>query len=161
MRGDAATRANLVSSIVLDPAELERHNLKLAGKYRECEAKEVRFEEYQTADADLVVVAYGIVSRIVYSTVDEARARGLKVGLLRPITLWPFPTARLAELVGSASAFLSVELSTGQMVEDVRLAVNGHRPVHFYGRCGGMVPTGDEIVAQYEQILKGARHEGH
>lgn len=161
VRGDAATRANLVSSIVLDPAELERHNLKLDAKYREVAANEVRFEEYQTADADLVVVAYGIVSRIVYSTVDEARARGLKVGLLRPITLWPFPTARLSELAGHAKAFLSVELSTGQMVEDVRLAVNGLRPVHFYGRCGGMVPTGDEIVAQYEQILKGARHEGH
>ncbi len=143
VRGDAATRR--------EPGQL---HLARPGRARaaqpaswtpstsECEANEVRFEEYQTADAELVVVAYGIVSRIVYSTVDEARARGLKVGLLRPITLWPFPSARLAELAGHAKAFLSVELSTGQMVEDVRLAVNGRRPVHFYGRCGGMVPTG-------------------
>lgn len=157
VRGDAATRRNLVSSIVLDPHELEQHNLKLHAKYEECTAKEVRCEEYRTEDADLIVVAYGIVSRIVYSTVDEAREKGLKVGMLRPITLWPFPSARLAALAGQVQAFLSVELNTGQMVDDVRLAVAGRRPVHFFGRCGGVVPGGDEILARYEGILKGAR----
>jgi pyruvate/2-oxoacid:ferredoxin oxidoreductase alpha subunit len=157
VRGDAATRRNLVSSIVLDPHELEEHNHKLHAKYQDCAAKEVRVEEYRTDDADLVVVAYGIVSRIVYSTVDEARERGLKVGLLRPITLWPFPSRRLAELAGRAKAFLSVELNTGQMVEDVKLAVEGKKPVHFFGRCGGVVPGGDEIVARYESILEGGR----
>lgn len=161
VRGDAATRRNLISSIYLDPNDLEAHNLKLLKKYQECQAKEVRFEEYQVADADLVVIAYGIVSRIVYSTVDEARAAGLKVGLLRPITLWPFPSPRLAELAGGKRQFLSVELSTGQMIEDVRLAVNGRSPVHFYGRCGGVVPSGEEIMAQYRRILKGGGHEGH
>ncbi len=162
VRGDEATRRNVVSSIVLDPHHLEAHNLKLRDKYAACARDEVRCEEYRTEDADLIVVAYGIVSRIVYSTVDEARERGLKVGLLRPITLWPFPSARLAELaVGRAKAFLSVELNTGQMVEDVRLAVFGKRPVHFYGRCGGVVPGGDEIVAEYARLLKGGGHESH
>jgi 2-oxoglutarate ferredoxin oxidoreductase subunit alpha len=91
----------------------------------------------------------------VYSTVDQARAEGLKVGLLRPITVWPFPSAVIGELCGSAKAFLAVELSTGQMVEDVRLAVEGRRPVHFYGRCGGMVPGGDELLAEYRRLLSG------
>lgn len=153
--GTPATNKNLVSSIVLEPEELEGHNLKLDAKYKEIEANEVMFEEYKTDDADLVVVAYGVVSRIVYSTVDEARAKGLKVGLLRPITLWPFPSAPLAALAEKAKGFLAVELSTGQMVEDVRLAVNGKAPVHFYGRCGGMVPGGVELVAEYERILAG------
>jgi 2-oxoglutarate ferredoxin oxidoreductase subunit alpha len=116
-------------------------------------ADEVRYEEYQTEDADLVVVAYGVVSRIVYSTIDQAREKGLKVGLLRPITLWPFPSQAIAELAGRVKHLLAIELSTGQMVEDVRLAVEGRCPVHFYGRCGGMVPGGTEIVAQYEKIL--------
>jgi pyruvate/2-oxoacid:ferredoxin oxidoreductase alpha subunit len=161
VRGDAATRGNLISSIYLDPLDLEKHNLHLEDKYRECSAKEVRFEEYRTDDAELVVVAYGIVSRIVYSTVDEARAEGLKVGLLRPITLWPFPFLRVRELAATAKAFLSVELNTGQMIEDVRLALEGRRPVHFFGRCGGVVPGGDEILAQFRKVLKGGAHEGH
>jgi len=153
--GTPETRKNLISSIVLEPDELERHNLKLDAKYRRIEAEEVLYEEYKTEDADLVVVAYGVVSRIVYSTVDQARAEGLKVGLLRPITLWPFPTQAIRDLAGRAGAFLAVELSTGQMVEDVQLAVQGRSPVHFYGRCGGMVPGGAELVAEYEKILAG------
>ena len=153
--GTPETRKNLISSIVLEPEELERHNLKLDAKYRQIAAEEVLYEEYRTDDADLVVVAYGVVSRIVYSTVDQARAAGLKVGLLRPITLWPFPTAALAGLAEKAKAFLAVELSTGQMVEDVPRAVAGRAAVHFYGRCGGMVPGGAELVAEYERILAG------
>ncbi len=157
VRGDEATRHNLISSIWLEPADLEQHNLKLDRKYKEIEAAEVRFEEYRTDDADLIVVAFGIVSRIVYSTIDQAREAGKKVGLLRPITLWPFPSKRLGELAGNAKAFLSVELSTGQMVEDVKLAVNGRAPVHFYGRCGGMVPGAEEILARYDEILEGGQ----
>ena len=157
VRGDAATHRNLISSIYLESEELERHNLKLDEKYRRIARDEVRFEEYQVEDADLIVVAFGIVSRIVYSTVDEARARGLKVGLLRPITLWPFPSARIAELAARDVRFLSAELSTGQMVEDVRLAVEGRAPVHFYGRCGGMVPGSEELLAEYGKILEGGR----
>ena len=155
MDGTPETSKNLVSSIVLEPDELEAHNLKLEAKYQDIMKNEVMFEEYKTEDADLVVVAYGVVSRIVYSTVDEARAKGLKVGLLRPITLWPFPTEVIARLAETASMFLAVELSTGQMVEDVKLAVNGRAPVHFYGRCGGMVPGSKELVAEYAKIMEG------
>jgi pyruvate/2-oxoacid:ferredoxin oxidoreductase alpha subunit len=155
--GTAETRKHLISSIVLDPIELEQHNLALQRKYDELTAREVRFEEYHTDDAELIVVAYGIVSRIAYSTVDAAREARLKVGLLRPITLWPFPSRRIAELAGKAKAFISIELSTGQMVEDVRLAVEGRRPVHFYGRCGGVVPSAEEIVDVYSRVLRGGQ----
>jgi len=151
--GTPETSGNLVSSIVLEPEELEAHNLKLDAKYQKIMADETLCEEYKTEDADLVVVAYGVVSRIVYSTVDMARAEGLKVGLLRPITLWPYPTKCLDKLAGTAKAFLAVELSTGQMVEDVKLAVEGRAPVHFYGRCGGMVPGSNELLDEYRRIL--------
>ena len=153
--GTPATSGNLISSIVLEPEELEAHNLKLDAKYKQIMANEVRYEEYRTDDADLVVVAYGVVSRIVYSVVDQARAEGLKVGLLRPITVWPFPSQIISDLADRASRFIAVELSTGQMVEDVRLAVNGKVPVHFYGRCGGMVPGGAELLAEFRKIMAG------
>jgi len=153
--GTPATSKNLVSSIVLEPEELEAHNLKLDRKYKEIMANEVIVEEYKTGDADLIVVAYGVVSRIVYSTVDQARAEGLKVGLIRPITLWPFPTEAIAAHAARDVRFLAVELSTGQMVEDVKLAVEGRAPVHFYGRCGGMVPEGSELMNEYRKLMEG------
>ncbi len=155
VKGTPESAGNLISSIVLEPDELEEHNLKLDAKYQQIMANEVRYEEYKTDDAELIVVAYGVVSRIVYSAVDAARAEGLKVGLVRPITVWPFPTAVLSDLADRASSFLAVELSTGQMVEDVRLAVNGKAPVHFYGRCGGMVPGGVELLGEFKKILAG------
>lgn len=155
VRGTPETRRNLISSIYLDPKVLEAHNLKLDAKYRACQAEEVRYEAYRCDDARMIIVAYGIVSRIVYSTIDQAREQGLKVGLLRPITLWPFPSDIISELADRADGFLAVELSTGQMIEDVRLAVNGRKPVHFYGRCGGMVPGGQELLERYQQILEG------
>lgn len=151
--GTPESAGHLISSITLEPELLEEHNLKLDAKYKQLQANEVLFEKYAVDDADLVIVAYGVVSRIVYSTVDQARAEGLKVGLLRPITLWPFPSQVIGELCATAKAFLAVELSTGQMVEDVQLAVAGRRPVHFYGRCGGMVPGGDELLAKYRSVL--------
>jgi pyruvate/2-oxoacid:ferredoxin oxidoreductase alpha subunit len=157
VRGDAATHKNLISSIFLDPGELEEHNLKLDAKYRCMMADEVLCEEYQVDDAELIIVAFGIVSRIVYSTVDLAREKGMKVGMLRPITLWPSPTERVKELATKVKAFLSVELSTGQMVEDVRLAVEGRCPVHFYGRCGGMVPGAPELLVEYQRIMEGGQ----
>ncbi len=153
--GTPATSKNLISSIVLEPEELEAHNLKLDRKYREIMAGEVIVEEYKTEDADLIVVAYGVLSRIVYSTVDQARAEGLKVGLLRPITLWPFPSEAIAAHAARDVRFLAVELSTGQMVEDVKLAVEGRAPVHFYGRCGGMVPEGAELMNEYRKLMEG------
>ncbi len=155
--GTPETQKNLISSIWLEAEDLEQHNLKLDRKYQEIQKNEVLFEEYLTEDADLIVVAFGIVSRIVYSAIDQARAQGKKIGLLRPITLWPFPSKRLAELAETADNFLSVELSTGQMVEDVQLAVNGRKPVHFYGRCGGMVPGTEEILKRFDEILEGGQ----
>ncbi len=153
--GTPATSKNLISSIVLEPEELEAHNLKLDRKYKEIMAKEAIAEEYRTEDADLIVVAYGVVSRIVYSTVDQARAAGMKVGLLRLVTLWPFPSEAIAAHAERDVRFLAVELSTGQMVEDVKLAVEGKAPVHFYGRCGGMVPEGAELMDEYRKLMEG------
>ncbi len=153
VQGDAETRKNLITSIYLEPDKFEAHNLRLNAKFKTIEANEVRYEAYQTDDADLIVVAYGVVSRLVSSVVDDLRAEGKKVGMLRPITLWPFPKDVLNHLADTAKNFISVELNCGQMVEDVRLAVNGKAPVHFYGRCGGNIPTGAELEAVFRQYL--------
>ncbi len=142
---------NIINSLHLQAENLEKHNIHLQEKYALIAKNEVRYESIYTEDADLVLVAYGITSRIVRTAVEKARQEGLKVGLFRPISLWPFPSEPLAALSKTASTFMSVELSAGQMVEDVRLAVNGSRPVHFYGRMGGMMPNPNEI---YQQILK-------
>jgi pyruvate/2-oxoacid:ferredoxin oxidoreductase alpha subunit len=149
--GTAATRKNLVTSIYLEPDELERRIHQLHAKYQQAERDEVRFESWRTEDADVVLVGYGIVSRILKSAVEQLRRRGVKVGLLRPITLYPFPTQELQRLAKSTKLFLTVELSLGQMVEDVRLAVEGRVPVEFYGRCGGNAPSAEEVI---EQVLK-------
>jgi len=141
----------LICSILLDPPELEEHNKKLQEKYARMK-QEVRFEEYQTEDADLIVIGYGVVSRVLQSAVDALRAQGKKVGMLRPITLFPFPIQRIAELADTVKKFIVVELSNGQMVDDVRLALNGKRPVEFYGRMGGVVPTTEEIVEQVKKL---------
>ena len=156
VRGDAASRRNLVTSIFLQPDALERHVTKLAAKYKRAEREEVRFEAVQTADADIVLVGYGIVGRILLSVVRLARAQGVNAGLLRPITLFPFPTEKIRMLSGTASVFLTVELSTGQMIEDVRLAVNGAKPVEFYGRSGGNIPSAEEILEVVRAIA--SRH---
>lgn len=153
--GTAETRANLITSIYLQPDELEAHIRKLAEKYRLAEQREVRFENWQTGDADLVFVGYGIVSRVLKSAVETLRARGVRAGLLRPITLYPFPTEEIRRLAARAAVFFTVEMSTGQMVEDVRLAVEGRRPVEFYGRFGGNVPSVEEIVEYVTQWIDG------
>jgi pyruvate/2-oxoacid:ferredoxin oxidoreductase alpha subunit len=145
VKGTPETQRNLVNSIYLTPEELEGNVTKLFQKYAQVEEREVRFEEVHTEDAELVVVGYGIVSRLLRSAVGRARAEGLRVGLLRPITLWPFPRKRLAELSARVKGFMVSELSTGQMVDDVRLAVNGRCPVHFHGRWGGAVPSVEEL----------------
>lgn len=145
----------LITSIDLDQELLEKHNQHLQDKYAEIMAKEVRFDEYQIQDAELVVIGYGIVSRILRSVVDKGRKKGLKIGMLRPITLWPFPTKRIQELAQQTQQFLVVELSNGQMVDDVRLAVEGKLPIHFYNRMGGMVPTAEEIFKIVEKKMEG------
>ena len=154
VRGDAATRKNLITSIYLEPDKLEQHVQKLAGKYARAEREAVRYQSVATEDAELVLVGYGIVGRILKAVVAMARAAGMKVGLLRPITLYPFPTAQLRTLARRAEAFAVVELSTGQMVEDVRLAVEGRKPVEFYGRQGGVVPTAEEVL----EFVRGVLH---
>jgi pyruvate/2-oxoacid:ferredoxin oxidoreductase alpha subunit len=148
-------RLNVVSSINLDPDELERHNLKLAEKFARIEAAEVRFEEYRIEDAELVIVAYGIVARVARSVIETLRRDKVRVGMLRPITLWPFPKRRLVELATREGVreLLCIEMSTGQMVRDVELAVLGRKRVSFFGRCGGNIPTEIEVAEQVRQRL--------
>ncbi|MFQ5604726.1 MAG: 3-methyl-2-oxobutanoate dehydrogenase subunit VorB [bacterium] len=149
---DATDRGaeNLITSIYMDPVELEAHNEMLQKKYAVIAEREVRFEELYTEDAEIIVIGYGIISRMLQSVVEDARADGVLVGLLRPITLLPFPTKRIRELAESAKMFFVSELSNGQMVDDVRLALEGKRPTKFYGRMGGGVPTTKEL---YEQLM--------
>jgi 2-oxoisovalerate ferredoxin oxidoreductase alpha subunit len=150
---DGESKHNLISSIFLDPEELEEHNRKLQRKYAAMEANEVRYEEYRMDDADLVLIGYGIVSRVLKSAVDALRSDGKRVGLLRPITLFPFPSEVLADAASRAGDFLVVEMSNGQMLDDVRLAVADKLPVHFYNRMGGVVPTFEEVVSHINDNL--------
>ncbi|HUA16782.1 MAG TPA: 3-methyl-2-oxobutanoate dehydrogenase subunit VorB [Verrucomicrobiae bacterium] len=146
VKGTGETRKNIISSIVLEPDELEEHQRRMEAKYIRAQQLETRCEEYRTEDADLIMVGFGIVSRVLRSAVDEARKQGIKAGLFRPITLWPFPSRQLAHTVLHAEKVVVVELSNGQMLEDVRLAVDGQRPVEFYGRVGGNVPSVEELL---------------
>lgn len=148
VRGDAETRGNLITSIYMSPEELERHVLKLEAKYERASLGGEMYEKYMTDDAEIVCVGYGIISRILKTAIDQARARGIKAGLFRPVTLYPFPSRELEVIAGWAESFLTVELSNGQLIDDVRLAVKGQRPVRFYSRVGGMVPSTEELLAQ-------------
>ena len=151
--GNRESKDNLVSSILMNTQLLEEHNRKLLKKYQELEQKEVRFETMFVDDAELILVGYGIVSRLLQNVAETLRAEGKKVGLLRPITLFPFLNKHLSELCETRKQFLVVELSNGQMVDDVRLAVNGKRPVHFYSRMGGAMPTVEELVAEASKYI--------
>lgn len=144
---------NHVTSMNLDPACLEVAILEREKRYDQVKKELCRHEEIQVEDADLIIVAYGTSARVSMSTVQAARAKGLKVGLFRPITLWPFPYDRLNALAAKGRKFLSVEMSMGQMVEDVRLAVNGKAPVAHYGRVGGMIHNEEEVLAAVERML--------
>src|SRR5579871_3288595 len=151
VKGTADTRKNMVSSIYLETDDLEEHQRRMEAKYIRAQQTETRCEQYLTDDADLVVVGFGIVSRVLRSAVDEARKHGIKVGLFRPITLWPFPSGELARIALHVEKLLVIELSNGQMVEDVRLALEGKRPVEFYGRVGGNVPSVEELLSKIEE----------
>ena len=148
---------NYITSLFIKPEQMEAHNLKLEAKYKQVAEEEVRYEEMNTGDAEYLFVAYGLCARICQKAMDMAREQGIKVGLLRPITLFPYPTKRLYELSSQLKMMLTVELNSGQMVEDVRLAVNGRVPVQFYGRLGGMMPTPESIV-QHLQTLIATNH---
>jgi len=149
--GARGREPNIINSLYLDPAELEKHNLKMKEKYDQMKKEEVRYETYRSDDADIIIVAYGTTARISISAIDMAREKGIKAGLIRPISLFPFPEEVINEASSGVEAFLTVEMSLGQMVEDVRLAVNGQCPVHFFGRTGGIVPSPEEI---FERIIE-------
>jgi 2-oxoglutarate ferredoxin oxidoreductase subunit alpha len=152
LTGAKGREHNIITSLYLGAENMEQVNLRLQAKLKEIAANEVRWKEYGTEDADLLLVAFGTMGRICQTVVREAREEGMKVGLLRPITLWPFPSDRIAELAGQVRGILTVEMNAGQMVEDVRLAVEGTCPVRFYGRMGGIVPLPDEILPELEKL---------
>lgn len=143
----------------LKPEELEEHNNKLQQKYKEIEKNEVRYEMYNCEDEmDLVIVAYGTLARICKNSIKMLKNEGINIGLIRPITLWPFPNEAFEKVINKTkNGFISVELSCGQMVEDVALAVNGRKPVHFFGRSGGMVPSPAEVANRIRGIVGGAK----
>lgn len=149
---------NVVNSLHLDPEVLSDHNELLQATYREAR-REIRFDRRQAEDAEVLLVAFGIAARVALSTVNLLRREGRKVGLLRPITLYPFPDAPLTELAARVKSMLVFELNSGQMVEDVRLAVNGRCPVHFFGKMGGVIPAPDELAEVVRRIHSGQAEE--
>ncbi|MCB9093463.1 MAG: 3-methyl-2-oxobutanoate dehydrogenase subunit VorB [Halobacteriovoraceae bacterium] len=146
---------NIISSLYIESNDMEQKNHKLQAKYAEIEANEVRYEEYKLDDAEIVITAFGLSSRIAKKVVDIAREQGIKMGLLRPITLWPFPKERFDKLAADPKVkfFISLEMSVGQMIEDVKLIVSGRKPVHFYGRTGGIIPTSEEVLNEVKKHI--------
>jgi len=149
----AGRKRNIIKSFFIVMGDLEQHSRRLQDKYAGIREKEIIFEEIGTADADIILVAYGTAARVCKAVIVDSGDLGARLGLLRPITLWPFPSKRLRALAMSAKSFLTVEMSSGQMVEDVRLAVNGARPVEFFGRVGGGIPTEQEIKSVIRGIV--------
>mgnify|MGYP002324874865 CR=1 FL=1 len=148
---------NIINSLYMDPEECDRHNDHLAEKYALMEKNEVRWSETECEDAEIVITAYGTPARIALTALETLRAEGLKVGLFRPITLWPFPEEALRKLskADHVKAFLDVEMSsTGQMIDDVRLSVEGRKPIHYLGHAGGVMPTVEEMVEAAKKALK-------
>ncbi len=152
--GCKGRKPNIITSLELDPAVMEKRNLHLQKKYAEIEANEVRYEEIDCEDAEYLIVAFGSCARIAQKSMEHAREEGIKVGLFRPITLWPFPSKPLAERAKNIKGILVVELNSGQMIEDVELAVKCSIPVEHFGRLGGIVPDPDEVIdALKEKII--------
>ena len=146
---------NIVNSLYLQPDVLEKKNFERYEKYRTVEENEALHESYMMDDAEICVVAFGIASRVAKNAVVAARAEGIKAGLIRPITLWPFPKKALSEAADQVKSFLSVELSMGQMVEDIQLATGCRRPVSLCNRVGGMIPSPDQVLASIRKAAKG------
>jgi len=144
----------IITSLFLDAEKLEALNLRLQAKLQQIADNEVRWKELHTEDAEWLLVAYGTMGRVCQTAMRQARERGERVGLLRPITLWPFPSARLAELAAQVRGILVVEMNAGQMLEDVKLAVEGRCPVSFYGRLGGIVPLPDDVLPELEKLQR-------
>jgi pyruvate/2-oxoacid:ferredoxin oxidoreductase alpha subunit len=156
LTAEASSNQNVITSIYLDPEEMETHVLHLQEKYGTIEESESRCEQYRTEDAELILTGFGIVSRILQTAVDLGRAEGLKIGLFRPQTLWPFPTRELLDLTQRVKNFLVVEINNGQMVHDIRLIVEGRCPVYFQNRVGGFVPSPEDVVKKARRIMKGS-----
>lgn len=148
-------KQHVVSSLHLLAEQMESQNVVLFEKYKIVQENEVLFEEIMTDDAEFLLVSFGLSSRVCLKAIELAREEGIKVGMLRPITLWPFPTKAIEALCDSVKGLLVVEMNTGQMVEDVRLAVNGRLPVHFYGRQGGVIPQPEEILDKIKETYTG------
>lgn len=146
LTGKTGRKRNIVTSLELDSAEMEKNNERFQRTYREIEKNEVRFETYDIEGADYLIVAFGSMARIALKAAEEARAEGIKIGLLRPITLWPFPYKAIEEAAAGVKGVLVAEMNAGQMIEDVRLAVHDRVPVAHYGRLGGIVPNPREII---------------
>ncbi|MBQ7423371.1 MAG: 3-methyl-2-oxobutanoate dehydrogenase subunit beta, partial [Prevotella sp.] len=144
---------NIITSLELKPEEMEKRNIHLQEKYEEIRNKEVRFETQQCDDAEYLIVSFGSAARISEKAIELAREEGIKVGLFRPITLWPFPSKQIAEMARGKKGVLVAEINAGQMVEDVRLAINGEVPVEYFGRLGGIVPEPEEIVNALKEKL--------
>ena len=160
--GAEGRERHFLTSIYLDPPQEEETNLRLLRRWQEVQANEVRVKEYFMEDARFVVVGFGSAGRVALSAVRAARAEGIPVGLFRPISLSPFPTNEILKLCDRTEGFLVVEMNTGQMLEDVRLATAGRRPVEFYGRMGGVMPFPDEILAEIRRMAQGEMSlEGH
>ena len=153
LAGTKETRRNMITSIYLDHDDLEAVNLKLQQKYELITRKEQRCETYKTEDADVVMVGYGIISRLLRSAVDTLRKEGIKVGMLRPITLFPFPHTEMRKTAKQVDSFLCVEMSNGQLIDDIKLSIECSKPVHLYTRMGGNVPSVEEIVEKCRNII--------
>lgn len=152
LTGAKGREPNIITSIYLDPAVMEVFNLKLMDKFKEIEANEIRYKELLLEDAEIAIIAFGTAGRVAQSAINIARAEGIKVGLMRPISLYPYPYDRVREISERVKAILVVEMSGGQMLEDVRLAVEGRVPIRFYGRMGGVVPLPDEVLDEIRKV---------
>lgn len=150
-------KPNIINSLYLAAEELEEHNIRLQAKYKEITENEVKVESYNIEDADVVIAAYGTTSRIAKTAIAELESEGYKVGLIRPITLWPYPYDEFNKISDKCKGILTVEMNTGQMVDDVKIAVNGRFPVHFFGRTGGMIPTPNQMIKMVKEIYGGER----
>jgi 2-oxoglutarate ferredoxin oxidoreductase subunit alpha len=156
LTGAKGRPVNLVKSLYLDPEELEKHNLEINRKIHKMIKNEVRVDCFLTDDADMIIVAYGTVARIAKTAIKVLRGKGFKVGMVRPITVFPFPYETLRRITERVNKVLVVEMSLGQMIEDVKLGICGRIPIHFYGRTGGIVPSYDEIITEIKKLMKEA-----
>ncbi len=153
---DMKREHNIINSLYLKPEELEQKNIERYERYKLIEETEARYESFMMDDAEYCVVAFGIAARVAKNAVVAARKEGIKVGMIRPITVWPFPKAPLAEAADKVQAFISVELSMGQMIEDIRLATDCKKPVHLCNRVGGMIPSPEQVLEKIKEVKGGS-----